>query len=114
MLFCGLLIFSKSTFSKKYFRNANRVSNSFDPDQARRYVGPDLGPNCLKRLSADDTRRPTCISPTCAKVSEVFTEGNICFTHLLNMIICDNFYLEDLLNFEINKLLLYFVGKKTE
>ena len=32
-------------------------SNSLDPDQARHYVGPDLGPNCLQRLSADDTRR---------------------------------------------------------
>ena len=26
-----------------------------DADQARRYVGPDLGPNCLQRLSVDDT-----------------------------------------------------------
>ena len=24
-----------------------------DPDQARRFVGPDLGPYCLPRLSAD-------------------------------------------------------------
>ena len=31
-----------------------RVSNGLDPDQDRRYVGPDLGPNCLQRLSADD------------------------------------------------------------
>ena len=31
-----------------------RVSNSLDPDQDRHYVGPDLGPNCLQRLSADD------------------------------------------------------------
>ena len=31
-----------------------RVSNSLDPDQARHFVGPDLGPNCLQRLSADD------------------------------------------------------------
>ena len=30
------------------------MSNSLDPDQDRQYVGPDLGPNCLKRLSADD------------------------------------------------------------
>ena len=30
-----------------------RVSNSLDPDQARHFVGPDLGPNCLQRLSAD-------------------------------------------------------------
>ena len=29
------------------------MSNSFDPDQARRIVGPDLGPNCLPRLTAD-------------------------------------------------------------
>ena len=33
------------------------VSNSFDPDQARHIVGSDLGPNCLKRLSADGTTR---------------------------------------------------------
>ena len=32
------------------------MSNSLDPDQARRIVGPDLGP-CLPRLSADDTCR---------------------------------------------------------
>ena len=31
-----------------------RVSNGLDPDQDRHYVGPDLGPNCLHRLSADD------------------------------------------------------------
>ena len=31
------------------------MSNSLDPDQARHYVGPDLDPNCLQRLSADDT-----------------------------------------------------------
>ena len=27
--------------------------NSLDPDQERHFVGPDLGPNCLQRLSAD-------------------------------------------------------------
>ena len=32
----------------------NRVSNSLDPDQAHHFVRPDLGPNCLQRLSADD------------------------------------------------------------
>ena len=41
---------------KSSFRNSIRVSNSLDPDQARRKVGPDLDPNCLDRLSADDTR----------------------------------------------------------
>ena len=29
------------------------MSNSLDPDQARQNVGPDLGPNCLLRLSTD-------------------------------------------------------------
>ena len=27
------------------------VSNILDPDQARHFVGPELGPNCLQRLS---------------------------------------------------------------
>ena len=31
------------------------MSNIFDQDQAQRFVGPDLGPNCLQRLSANDT-----------------------------------------------------------
>ena len=33
------------------------MSNSLDPDQARHFVGPDLGTDCLQRLSADDTSR---------------------------------------------------------
>ena len=33
------------------------MSNSLDPDQDRHSVGPDLGPNCLQRLSADNTRK---------------------------------------------------------
>ena len=33
------------------------MSNSLDPDQARRFVGPDLVPNCLSRLSAYGTGR---------------------------------------------------------
>ena len=34
-----------------------RMSNSLDLDQARQFVGPDLGLNCLKRLLADNTGR---------------------------------------------------------
>ena len=34
--------------------NTIRVSNGLDLDQDRHCVGPDLGPNCLQRLSADD------------------------------------------------------------
>ena len=47
--------FSKLTFSKNYFNaETTSVSNILDPDQAQRLVGPDLGSNCLQRLSADD------------------------------------------------------------
>ena len=55
--FCLLQIFSKSFFRKNSFRKTIRVSNSLDPDQARYFVGPDLGPNCLQTLSEDDTSR---------------------------------------------------------
>ena len=55
MLFYVCWLFSKSTFSKNSLRNTIRVSNSFDPDQTRHFVGPGLGLNCLQRLSADDT-----------------------------------------------------------
>ena len=57
MLFCRLLIFSKSTFQKNSFKKTIRVSNSLDPDQARHFVGPGLGPSCLQSLSADNTSR---------------------------------------------------------
>ena len=33
------------------------MSNNLDPDQDQHTVGPDLGPNCLQRLSTDDTGR---------------------------------------------------------
>ena len=31
------------------------MSNNLDPDQVCQYVWPDLGPNRLPKLSADDT-----------------------------------------------------------
>ena len=34
-------------FSKNYFGNTTRVSNSLDPDQGRQFDWPDLGPNCF-------------------------------------------------------------------
>ena len=51
--FCHLLTFFKINFSINSLRITVRVSNSLDPDQDLHYVGPDLGPNCLQRLSAD-------------------------------------------------------------
>ena len=37
--------------------NTIRVSNCLGQDQARHFVGPYLGPNCLQRFSTDDTSR---------------------------------------------------------
>ena len=58
---CFLLsaVFFKIKIFEKFFQeNIIRVSRSGPtfggPDQN---VGPDLGPNCLQRLSADDTSR---------------------------------------------------------
>ena len=30
------------------------MSKSLDPDQAQHFIGPELGPNCLQKLTADD------------------------------------------------------------
>ena len=46
MLLCHLLI----SDSNSYTRNTIIVSNSLDPDQVRRFVGPDLDLNYLQRL----------------------------------------------------------------
>ena len=43
-----LIVFIIFFLKKNPSRNTNSVSNSLDPDQNRLYVGPDLGPNCLK------------------------------------------------------------------
>ena len=47
-------IFQNHFFSNNSFRNTIRVTNSLYPDQARHFVGPDLDPNYLQRISADD------------------------------------------------------------
>ena len=41
--------FLQNLLYKKFFK-----SNGLDPEQDPRSVGPDLGPNCLQRLSADN------------------------------------------------------------
>ena len=51
MLFLSSADFSKFTFSKKFFQE---MSNILDPDQDRHTLCPDLAPNCLQRLSADN------------------------------------------------------------
>ena len=52
-----LLPSAKLSFSKNSFRDTIRKSNPIDPDQDGRSVGPNLDPNCLQRLSADDESR---------------------------------------------------------
>ena len=47
-LLCHILLFGRWIVSIP----PGRVSNSLDQDQARHFVRPDLGPNCLQRLSA--------------------------------------------------------------
>ena len=53
MILSSADIFSKSVcFLLLLFRsfgNISRVPSSLDPDHAQRFVGPDLGPNCLQR-----------------------------------------------------------------
>ena len=61
-MFSCLFLSSSDFFQKKncfnfFVRTTIRVANSLDPDQARHFVGPDLSPNCLQRLSAHDTSR---------------------------------------------------------
>ena len=54
-----MIFFSQKSqlFQKNSIKNTIRVSNSLDSDQARLFVGPDLGPNCLQMLSVDNTSR---------------------------------------------------------
>ena len=60
MLFCSLPIFSsKSTFYiffKEYLLNIKQIGSRSGQIF---FVGPNLGPNCLKRLSADDIQWAT-------------------------------------------------------
>ena len=49
---CLLIFLFKINFFKISSYNTVRLSNSLDPDQARLYGWPDLGPNCLQRSSA--------------------------------------------------------------
>ena len=46
--------FQYQLFQKNSFKNTIKVSNGLDPDQDQHSVGPDLGPNCLQKLSADN------------------------------------------------------------
>ena len=48
--FLSLLIFFKIICFEKFFQENNQsVSNRLDSVQARHFIGPDLGPNCLQK-----------------------------------------------------------------
>ena len=49
--------FQNQHFLKSSLRNTIRVSNNLNQEEAAHFIGPDLGPNCLQKLSAVDTRR---------------------------------------------------------
>ena len=49
--------FFKIYLLKRFFQEYHWNVKQFVPDQAQRIVGPDLGSNCLPRLSADNTGR---------------------------------------------------------
>ena len=57
LLSSAVRLFTKLTFFlKNYFKNTILVSNSLDPDKDQHHVCPDLAPNCLQMLSADDNQ----------------------------------------------------------
>ena len=48
------------------------MSNSLDPDQDRRSVGPDLGPNCLQWLSAVNVSWKELINMVCENNKDMY------------------------------------------
>ena len=46
-----------SFFQGIHVQGIIRVTNGLDPDQDQHFVEPDLGSNCLQRLSADGIGR---------------------------------------------------------
>ena len=74
VLFCCLQIFFQIKLSQ--------VSNSLDPDQAQRFAGFVLGPNCLQTFSADDTHRQrvnqSLKSMLLTRITEAFVVTGIC------------------------------------
>ena len=61
-IFAVVAFFQNQLAWKQSFRDTIRVPNSLDPNLARHFVGPDLGPNCLQRCSTKDTSKQAIIS----------------------------------------------------
>ena len=75
LLLSSAEFFQDKHFQKKSFGNTIRVTNSLDPEQDRRFVGPDLGTNCLQRLSAD---------VNASKVGDIFSRYRIHSFHTIS------------------------------
>ena len=55
-------LFFKIDFLKKIIQeNYQSVSNGLETDQDRHHVGPDLGPNCLQKLTTDSKGRASAM-----------------------------------------------------
>ena len=57
MIFCRLLIFFKINLFKKFLKEIRLSVKHFGSRSGGCFVGTDLGPNCLQRLSADNMSR---------------------------------------------------------
>ena len=52
-VFFGCFFFFQNKLFQKKFQEHYQSVNGLDPDQDLLSVGPDMGPNCLQRLSTD-------------------------------------------------------------
>ena len=55
--FGRLLTFFKINFFRKFFQERDQSVKQFESRSGPTYVGLDLGPNCLQRLSAHNKSR---------------------------------------------------------
>ena len=81
---------SSAFFQNQHFRKIlsgipSDCKNSLDPDQARLFVWPDLGPNCSQRFKADDTSRQRA---KCQLLIQFFTSNSI--TTLISIVLTLN------------------------
>ena len=57
LLLSSVDFFQNYFFSQNTLKSTTRMPKSLDLDQDQHSVSPDLGPNCLQRLSADNKSR---------------------------------------------------------
>ena len=81
------------------------MSNSLDPDQTGHFVGPDLGPNCLQRLSADDQKMTLIGKALKVHDSSLILINNIYFLNVLNFL-NNIFYTWEIILHEFKNILL--------